>query len=68
MLIFACFIIQTVSMDITLLFAEMMSCCLETEKVTPKQGYRQELDIEWERNVKAKDMGLRVVGDLGGRR
>ena len=40
---------------------------LETEKVTPKQGYRQELDIEWERNVKAKDMGLRVVGDLGGR-
>ena len=40
---------------------------LETEKVTPKQGYRKELDIEWERNVKAKDMGLRVVGDLGGR-
>ena len=40
---------------------------LETEKVTPKQGYRKELDVEWERNVKAKDMGLRVVGDLGGR-
>ena len=40
---------------------------LETEKVTPKQGHRKELDVEWERNVKAKDMGLRVVGDLGGR-
>ena len=40
---------------------------LETEKVTPKQGYRKELDVEWERNVKTKDMGLRVVGDLGGR-
>ena len=40
---------------------------LETEKVTPKQGYRKELDVEWERNVKAKEMGFRVVGDLGGR-
>ena len=40
---------------------------LETEKVTPKQGYRKELDVEWERNVKANDMGFRVVGDLGGR-
>ena len=39
----------------------------ETEKVTPKQGYRKELDVEWERNIKAKDMGFRVVGDLGGR-
>ena len=40
---------------------------LETEKVTPKDGYRKELDVEWERNVKAKDMGFRVGGDLGGR-
>ena len=64
---FACFIIQTPLMDITLLFVEMMRCCWETEKVTPKEGYRKELDVEWERNVKAKDMGFRVVGDLGGR-
>ena len=40
---------------------------LETEKVTPKQRYRKELGVEWERNVKVKDMGFRVVGDLGGR-
>ena len=40
---------------------------LETEKVTPKEGYRKELDVEWERNVKAKDTGFRVGGDLGGR-
>ena len=35
---------------------------LITEKVTPKRGYRQELDIEWERKVKAKDMGFRLEG------
>ena len=40
---------------------------LETEKVTPKAGYKKELDIEWERNVKAKEMGFRVGPDLGGR-
>ena len=40
---------------------------LETEKVTPKEGYRKQLDVEWERNVKAKEMGFRVGGDLGGR-
>ena len=40
---------------------------LETEKVTAKDGYRKELDVEWERNVKAKNMGFRGGGDLGGR-
>ena len=36
---------------------------LETEKVTPKDGYRKELGVESERNVKTKDMGFRVGGD-----
>ena len=32
---------------------------LITEKVTLKEGYRKELDIEWERKVQAKEMGFR---------
>ena len=35
---------------------------LITEKVTPKEGYRKELDIEWERKVQAKEMGFRFEG------
>ena len=33
---------------------------LITEKVTPKEGYRKELDVEWERRVQAKEMGFRI--------
>ena len=33
-----------------------------TEKVTPKKGYRKELDVEWERRVQAKEMGFRFEG------
>ena len=35
---------------------------LIAEKVTPKEGYRKELDVEWERRVQAKEMGFRIEG------
>ena len=35
---------------------------LITDKVTPKKGYRKELDVEWERRVQAKKMGFRFEG------
>ena len=35
---------------------------LITEKVTPKQGYRKELNVGWERRVKAKELGFRTEG------
>ena len=35
---------------------------LITEKVTPKEGYRKELDVKWERRMQAKEIGFRIEG------
>ena len=35
---------------------------LITEKVTHKEAYRKELDVEWKRRMQAKEMGFRIEG------